>query len=430
MFEWNTVTKPIPTSPRQVYVDAERTIWQWDNVTQTWTRRPRWYLRQTDQITFYLRTRPITVSANAVTPGHTAQQWDDTLQGAFFEIDFPGGTGTKHYQAQGTIAEVISYVWANTASSGGFFDDQAVVRVFEVFDPDMNQVRVSCHNRMYSSMRGGGSYNRRYRSGLPPTCGIDTAFEGGGGHWTDAFTEPGRDFMNAFHSIVTPVAPLNSSCLIWSHTKKNLYHQPKVGSYVISGSTQRQAYNTGTANYAATGVGDTFQVGTPRFFGLQGLPSPTVRTLETMADLRGGRYFNQHREGLVVYPLTRVAGPDTFYAFYLKPYGIDHFGIGVDQGGSIRVIGEYVGTRGIPSRRKSISSVGWDAWDNVDGPHNIHVSLEVTKGAGLNLDSSEIASRVQMYALDSSTGVRSEPFQRKFNVSRRHANVTICLEPT
>jgi len=421
---WNTSVKPIATYDGQLFVDDQMQSWKWDAAANAWIKLDGAKVQQTRDAQAYFNRRGPGTSLQSVMPGQLKNEWNQLYSKAFIAIVIDGVPTS--YQSNLTFADLETWLWANVPVMGGLYMQNAQIQVYEVVMPQDDQ-RIIGYNTLYAMARGGDSYNRRkgrQDAGMPTKYQIANGFKAqpGGPYWTDAYVDPGQQFLNEFFGVVAAPSP-DSDKIFWFGTNPgNLYRQPRQGAYVYPGVEQRMAYDVASGSYVVCGT--YMNVGVPRFFG--NYNGGTVRSLQDMGQLRGSQYFNQRRNGVLVYPMTN----GDLRAFYIKPYGIDTFGIGFHIQNGWQVIAEYVYGTGIRDTSHRIVSA-YEPWDDVAKLQRVWMNdlpfprLSVCRG----VDTPYLPRTMQFYALHVPTGLRTQAFPRRFALSSRECNVTMILLP-
>jgi len=421
---WKTSVKPVATYDGQLFVDDQMQAWKWDAAASAWIRLDGARVQKTRDAQAYFDRHGVGIPLQSVMPGQLEHEWNQLYAKAFVAIVIEGLPTS--FQSDLTLAALEAWLWANVPVAGGVYMQNAQIQVYEVVVPQDDQ-RIVGYNTSYAMARGGDAYNRRKGredAGLPPTYQIASGFKAqpAGPYWTDAYVDPGTQFLNDFFSIVAAPSA-DSDKIFWFGTNRgNLYRQPRQGALVYPGAHPRMAYDVGTGSYVV--CGNALQVGVPRFFGNHS--GGTIRYLQDMGQLRGTQYFNQRRNGVLVYPLTNV----DLRAFYIKPYGIDTFGVGFHIENGWQVIAEYVYGTGIRDTSHRVVST-YAAWDDVAKLQRVWMNdlpfprLSVCRG----VDTPYLPRIVQFYALHVPTGLRTQAFPRRFALSSRECNVTMCLLP-
>jgi hypothetical protein len=428
MYEWHTATLPVASFDGQIYVDDKNQVWRWNATAAAWLRAEQMYVRETARFWVEASLRLIASTALfAMFNSRIRAQWDSFYNKTLCKLQ-TSQTAQTLYSAQMSAAELQAWVFAALSTSGPVFDENAELVVYEVVDPTIRCSRIQIWNSVYSTARGRDAYNRRYgrgKSGLPDNYTSSPNWRGGG-YWTDAWTEPGRNFLNTFHAIVAPSNPPVSDALIWFHAShRNLYNQPRVGSrIVVPGSNPRTVYNTTSGTYVSSS--GNFNIGSPRVFYRNGVG--TTRQLDDPGNcVAGNDFLADQVGGAIVYPLVSDGGDE--YAFYVKPMGIDWVALSFDSTPADQIVAvtSYGNT---PEDVRRSPAGSWDGPANLSYRFPIWNAMPLTESImRTSIDSANAPKRIRFMARDTSTGVISEPFDTEVEVVTRKANITKCFEP-
>lgn len=424
MYQWNTTSFPAAPFDGQIYVDDKRLVWKWNQQIGAWLRSEQMYLREVAR--FWIEATgwsSTTLLGRMYGSGRAKHQWDEFFNLTFCELHT--SQSDQHlYQAHLSQSELDAWVLGTLAQSGGSFTENAEVIAYEVVDPTIRCTRIQVWNSMYSSARGAAAYNRRWgrqRQGLPEASTSTSKWRGGAGYWTDGFTEPGRNFLAAFHGIVAPSNPPVSDGLIWFHSShRNLYHHPKVGSLVLA--SNRRVYNNATATYEA-GT-SYFTVGTPRVFWRVGTSVGRILELPEQC-VRGAQVLTNRLNGVMVYPLQ----DGDHYAFYVKPIGVDWIAMSFNSDATHQIVS--IGHYGDSAESQRRAPVGeWNAARELSFRFSLFDSVPLAdSNHSSGLDSSYALQKLTFYARNTTTGVVSEPFDTEIKVVRRKCNISTSFEP-
>jgi hypothetical protein len=432
MYDWKG--NPLPSTnldgplfDGQIYVDDKNQVWRWDASLSVWLREEQMYLRETARFWIEASGRPIATTAlSRCYNSRVRNQWDTHYTRTMCELRTSQSAQTL-FRAHMDSSELQSWVFGALDTSGPQYDENAEVIVYEVVDPTIRCSRIQVWNSVYSTARGRAAYNRKYgRSslGLPENYTCDPKWRGGGPYWADAWTEPGRDFLNAFHALVGPVNPNVSDGLIWFHSShRNLYNQPRVGSrVVVPGSNEKTVYNSSSNTYVQSS--GNFVVGTPKVFYRYGV-APTRQLDDPGSCVSGNDVLHSQVGGVMVYPL--VNGDE--YAFYVKPMGIDWVALSFDSTAPHQIVAiTSYGNTPEDLRREPAGS--WNGPQNLSYRFPLWNAVPITESfMRTSIDNANTPKRIRFIARNPTTGVISEPFATEVEVVTRKANITKCFEP-
>ena len=429
MYDWHTSSLPVASFDGQVFVDDKNLVWRWDAAVGAWLRAEQMYVKETARFWIEASRRDVGTPITRMFNGRPRNQWDDFFNLTFCELR-TAVSGQVLFRAQMTMAELETWVLSVLNTGGGppQYLENAEVIVREVVDPTVRCSRIEVWKSVYSSARGKSAYNRRWGReivGLPNSFQSTHRWRGSapGGYWTDGFTEPGRDFMQAFHGISTPVDPNASDRMIWFHADhRNLYHQPSVGSLVNCQTNQRGVYDANDGTYKDTP--GAFTVGAPRVFWRTMLN--TNRVLDTPSDcVKGTDFLRKAVCGVMVYPLTS----GRMYAFYVKPLGVDRMSMSFDStpAHQIVAVGHY-GDSQETSRRAPAGQ--WNGSDSLSFRFCLFNAVpQPDSQFDRCLDVANSLRKMSFYARNTTTGVVSEPFATEIVNVRRKANISMSFEP-
>jgi hypothetical protein len=180
-------------------------------------------------------------------------------------------------------------------------------------------------------------------------------------------------------------------------------------------------YDTSDGTYK--NVSGDFVIGTPRVFWRTS--TDTLRKLWPAQDLlRGTGFLRRQVCGVMVYPL--VLG--TYYAFYLKPIGVDWLSVSLNSTADHQIVavGHYVDT---PEAVRRAPVGDWRATNNSFRFCVFDATPQVANFANKSLDSADALSKLTLYARNTATGVISETFATELVNVRRQANISMSFEP-
>jgi hypothetical protein len=435
MYPWHATTPPVASFDGQIYADDKKQVWRWNATVGAWLRAEQMYLKETARLWIESRGYPVAPVPliTRMFNGRVRNQWDSFWNLAFVELR-TANSAQVLYQAQMTLSELQSWVYSALSQSGGNYDENAELIVYEAVDPEIRCSRMQTWNLVYSTARGKSAYNRRYgrdKAGMPDWWKSDRYWRGDGVRfWSDAFTEPGRDFMQAFHGIATPSDPDTSDGLIWFHSDhRNLYHHPKVGSglSILNGRT---VYNAVSGAYETAPVPPVtslgFTIGAPRVFYRFG--GGNNRFLNSASELRGTNLVKDRMNGVMVYPLVSNGAP-LRYAFYVKPIGVDYVSTSINSAGVDQIVCLAHYGDSVESQRRAPTGE-WNAEFENSFRFNLFDALpEADSGIKSGLDNACTVRRMQFYARNTQTGVITEPFDTEIHNVRRKANISMSFEP-
>lgn len=422
MYQWNTTTLPAASFDGQIFVDDKRLVWKWNAAIGAWLRAEQMYLREVARLWVEATNRPIGTSITRMYGGRLHHQWDPFFALTFCELH-TSQSDQHSYQAHLTQAELDAWVLGIVTNDGANYNENAEVIAYEVVDPTIRCGRIQVWNSVYGSARGAMAYNRKWgreRQGLPLTMRSDSRWRGGSAYWTDAFVEPGRNFMQEFHGIATPSNPDVSDQLIWFRSgHRNLYHHPRVGSQVRAEG--RTVYDSNTNTYVACNTYLT--VGQPRVFYRRADASD--RELDNPNALSGSKFLKHSMNGIMVYPLQ----DGTQYAFLIKPIGVDYVAFSFESDAQHQIVSlASYGDSAEMQRRIPVGT--WNGTTELSYRFLLHNAVPLADSLlRSGLDSAQLLQGLSFYARDATTGVASETFDTRIKVVRRKANISTSFEP-
>ena len=440
MIPWNQPTKPATPVANQLYVDDQKQVWQWDDTSKAWMRKPHMYLQEIEHMSLYTAGRSWFDFVRDVYPRHLFPQWPNLYTKTFCEFSFPiTSTPSVYYSHPASVEGDFRAIVRTNTPHAGIFNDECNVRIMQVVDPTMDVCKTSYHNRIYSQLRNREAFNRRHgraAAGLPITSGYSDRFTptslGVGGYFSDAFDEIWVNFLQQFYGITPGSVPGTGRQIIWHHHGKSVFRQPREGSSINSGILGRYAWDVGTSSVVSVVPYNTdFTVGAPKIVSTQH-SNPSVRELSNVSTMKGAGYLYSGASVMMVYPLTRPA-PNLQYAFFCKPLGVDCFGFGYDPYGTpMRLVVEKVFKDGHVRRSMVNHSAAYSRgyFDQADVVTGFDLRmLELQLPMGLRANAEEIPEFVQFYLLDSDSGCRSEVIGQKYKIVRRKCHITLGVEP-
>ena len=106
MIPWNQPTKPATPVANQLYVDDQKQVWQWDDTSKAWMRKPHMYLQEIEHMSLYTAGRSWFDFVRDVYPRHLFPQWPNLYTKTFCEFSFPiTSTPSVYYSHPASVEE-------------------------------------------------------------------------------------------------------------------------------------------------------------------------------------------------------------------------------------------------------------------------------------------------------------------------------------
>lgn len=416
MYNWHTNIFPATPFDTQIHIDINEDIYKYDSATTTWKRYFGAVLRHVKTYQ-YLAGRtgsPFTMPAQ------------DNEGNVMFQYSF---VIVEYYDA-GSLAGTYYFALPTQAELGAHYvafypNKQVIYQIYDVFDSRLNINRITGHNSLYGSLRGRKSY---YRTTEHSNFGI-----AGGFHsvtfWAPTFDNFGDYLMQFFWGIDSSLAvnQVENELVIWqSHSRYTLYHQPKIGFFILSGFNSKRAYKESDNEFVVIN-GMNMNIGEPMFFYFN--EGSTLRTLTSMKDMSGSGIFYNKANGILIYPLRSNDGD--YYSFLVKPLGIDTISIRcIFMTPDIRTMSEtvYKNARMVKNSLLPMHFMN----DPFAGHYRVWQSFYMGSVGKYNagLDKDLIPDYVKYYRRNLVNGVRSEYHDGVLKIHKRKNNAPLFMTIT
>lgn len=446
-YNWGTALKaPLPFDG-QVFVDDQKHVWQWVSANGAWMRRENLEFRRVQERYLHLMDRSTTTIAIERAPGHLFPKWDSVYDLAFVEILSVGGNILGR-RAHMDLAALNTWAASVVPTTGGVFDEDVLIRVYEVFDTQQGIVRFNSWNGVYGSFRGRACYTAdRGHGRTAPNQGTLAGYSDG---FLLRHGGPGleRRLMQYFYNL-DPGRDQNKVC--WTSNKRQLYNMPKNQNITIVHpgglSALRYCWNWGASDYTQVTPGSRWEVFNDGGMLRQNpchvyrrVDGTTLFLEQPDTSLRGfGAIFQSGNpiEGMLAYAIRDVDDPNQV-AFLLKPMGVTKIGLLSIGMPNYELLAEGRGRNWKTEPRVTNLTKqgftfdrGWlDGIRVTDLPSVVQTLKRVvshTTPSAESIDTYNWPDLVTFYLRQSETGIRTETLPRGIRVERRKSGLPVSL---
>jgi len=445
-YDWGVAQPPTATVDGQLHVDDLLRVWEWSQATATWNRKQGYDFAKVRSL--HLLISGVSVANDVFQYGRRTAEfgtlWDEAFKLAFVEVTDRWTGAVLGRRAHMTKAELMLWLPTVVPVSGGRYNSDPVLHVYEVINPALNATRINAWNGLYGSFRGRDCYigsNGFGRPGLPPRAGYCDEFASY--HGTNLDLRLVQYFFGA-----VPATSERRVCWM-ANNKRSLYRFPvQTGRIIINPSpgTGRYVYNTVTLAWEPCPAGSEFEFyrgREPAF--IYRTPDGVTLTVTNPPDATLGleAVFGEGWEGremMVAYPVRDASAP-TKVAFHIKPYGITKaamvFGLEVTLANyDAVVVGKFDA-----QPRDDVFYVptvvsGWveqrEAGDGIRFGKLLNIIAQLTRPRqngvpeNTSLDSACTPDRVHFYVRHKQTGLRGEYSRAHIAALRRKNTIPFC----